>query len=71
MAYAMFLNISDKRKDSLNRWMCDAKMLDMILCNKCEEETDTPESVWSARSINELLILDWFTFDNISVYYVA
>ena len=34
MAYVMFLNISDKRKiDSLDRWMCDAKMLDMILCN--------------------------------------
>ena len=33
MAYVMFLNISDKRKDSLNRWMCDAKMLDMILCD--------------------------------------
>ena len=33
MAYEMFLNISDKRKDSLNRLMCDAKMLDMMLCN--------------------------------------
>ena len=33
MAYVMFLNISDKIKDSLNRWMSDAKSLDMILCN--------------------------------------
>ena len=51
MAYAMFLNISDKRKDSLNRWMCDAKTLDMILCDYYGEETDTPEPTWSARSI--------------------
>ena len=28
-----YVNISDKRKDSLNRWMSDAKSLDMILCN--------------------------------------
>ena len=30
MAYVVFLNISDRRKDSLNRWMCDAKILDVI-----------------------------------------
>ena len=31
IADVMWINISDRRKDSLNRWMCDAKLLDMLI----------------------------------------
>ena len=50
MAYAVLPDVCDRRKDLLID-ECDANMLDMILCDHCEGETDTPEPELSARSI--------------------
>ena len=46
-----FSSISDRRKDLINRCMFDANMLDMIVCDYCEGETDTRAPALSARSI--------------------
>ena len=50
MTYVMLPDVYDRRKDLLIV-ECDANMLDMILCDEYNEDTDTPACELTARSI--------------------